>query len=285
MPGNGSVSNRFLALATSDDLEEGPISCDKAPVNDEEQAVEEEEASTDSDEESECSFVADADGIPVDIGRFPVNPERPKPRYDFYCVVDFECTCDAVNVHPHEIIEFPGIFVNAHTLEVQFEFHSFVRPTERPTLSSFCKDLTGVEQDAVDAAKPLDHVLRDFEHFCIARRLAPTRKVPRGVRSFCIVTDGPWDVRKFLAPECQRKRIVGARTTWHRVVDVRRLFRGHFNIQYGGIVDMLERVGLIFQGREHCGLDDSRNIARLLTVLLAAGVDILPNLEVHFNRG
>ena len=38
----------------------------------------------------------------------------------YYCVIDFECTCEQGNPadYEHEIIEFPAILVNAATFEV-----------------------------------------------------------------------------------------------------------------------------------------------------------------------
>lgn len=208
--------------------------------------------------------------------------DRPKPCYDFFCVVDFECTCEEVNTQPHEIIEFPAVFLNARTLDVEFEFHCYVRPTEHPRLSPFCTQLTGIEQSSVDAARPLEHVLREFEAFCATHGLVSSAHRVAGSRTFCIATDGPWDVRKFLAPECERKRIVGVARLWQNVVNIRRLFHDHFRLEKGGVTDMLAKVGLTFEGREHSGIADSRNIARLLAVLLAEGVDVRCNLEVYF---
>lgn len=40
--------------------------------------------------------------------------------YDYICVVDFEATCEEHNPSDfhHEIIEFPMVLVNTHTLEI-----------------------------------------------------------------------------------------------------------------------------------------------------------------------
>merc|ERR1712039_1162744 len=174
------------------------------------------------------------------------------------------------------IIEFPAIFINTQTLEVDFEFHRYVRPTEHPQLTDFCIGLTGIHQDVVDVAAPLPVVLQAFDDFCQEHHLiAWNRKATSQMdwRNFCIATDGPWDVRKFLMPECDRKKIVGFSDTWKKVVNIRRLFYDHFKLERGGVKDMLNTVGLEFEGREHSGIADSYNIARLLAVLLAKGVD------------
>lgn len=40
--------------------------------------------------------------------------------YDFICVVDFEATCEENNPqqYAHEIIEFPVVLIDTHTLEI-----------------------------------------------------------------------------------------------------------------------------------------------------------------------
>merc|ERR1711957_796639 len=102
---------------------------------------------------------------------------RGQPRYEYYCVVDFECTCDRENVRDHEIIEFPAVFLNADTHEIDFEFHRYVRPTESPRLSDFCKEFTGISQADVDGADTLKTVLIEFNDFCEARGLVARRSV------------------------------------------------------------------------------------------------------------
>lgn len=43
--------------------------------------------------------------------------------YDYICVVDFEATCEEGNPPEfiHEIIEFPIVLLNTHTLEIVSE--------------------------------------------------------------------------------------------------------------------------------------------------------------------
>ena len=42
-------------------------------------------------------------------------------------------------------------------------FHSFVQPELKPTLSKFCKTLTGIKQETVDNAPFFDKTLQKFE--------------------------------------------------------------------------------------------------------------------------
>lgn len=43
-------------------------------------------------------------------------------------------------------VEFPIVVVDGKTGQVIDEFHRYVRPTETPKLSKFCKQLTGITQ-------------------------------------------------------------------------------------------------------------------------------------------
>lgn len=98
--------------------------------------------------------------------------------YDYICVVDFEATCEVDNPSDfhHEIIEFPMVLINTHTLEIVSErfavslwrwyaadclstcffflpflwqvdsFQEYVKPELNPQLSDFCVKLTGITQ-------------------------------------------------------------------------------------------------------------------------------------------
>lgn len=90
--------------------------------------------------------------------------ESPLPLY--YCVIDFEATCiENGKILNQEIIEFPAVLVNACTMEQEFEFHSYVRPTHNPVLTDFCTSLTGISQQTVDAAPVFREVYDRFKDF------------------------------------------------------------------------------------------------------------------------
>jgi len=203
--------------------------------------------------------------LPGFDGKLPAN-------VDFYAVLDFECTCERNSrSFQHEIIEFPVVFLNARTLQVEFEFRRFVRPTEKPSLSTFCTELTGIKQESVDKADTLDKVLLEFDIFLRDRGLVYSKNAAwEPGRSFVIVTDGPSDVSSFLQRECHRKELP-LQKYWDQFVDVRQMFAAGFNVRRCGVRAMLEQCGLEFQGREHSGIDDARNIARIVSEMILAG--------------
>lgn len=197
-----------------------------------------------------------------------------KLPFDFYAVLDFECTCERnARSFKHEIIEFPVVFLNARTLEVEMEFRRYVRPTEQPSLSKFCSELTGIEQRSVDSADTLDVVLSEFDRFLRDHGLSATKgegTEASRLRTFVITTDGPWDVLSFLRKECLRKDL-SLQAYWDNFVDVRHQYALWYNVRRCGIRKMLHQCGLEFQGREHSGIDDARNIARIAAEMIRAG--------------
>ena len=64
----------------------------------------------------------------------------------------------------------------------------------------------------------------------------------------------------------------------HKWIDVRKLFGSFYQTHSGNLSAMLEKLGLEFEGRQHCGLDDARNIARITCQL------IRDNCTLKYNR-
>lgn len=211
-----------------------------------------------------------------------------QPVVDYYAIIDVECACERHSAESNfETIEFPAIFLNAHTLNIDFYFHRYVRPTERTKLSAFCQNLTGIHQGIVDASNTLGEVLQEFNTFLEDHKLSATEKM--GYRTFLILTDGPWDIQRFIQPECERKGIQ-MKAFFRRWVNIRRIFMQTVYAGYMGgvpakeesisLAAMLDATGLQFEGRQHSGIDDARNIARMSAKLLGEGVQLIPNMSI-----
>lgn len=198
--------------------------------------------------------------------------------YRYLCVADFEATCDEGSIHKwtHEIIEFPVVLIDLQkNATVIDEFHTYVRPTKVPTLTEFCKKLTGITQDSVDSAPTLDQVLEDFEEWRISRGLVYNKTH----KNFAFVTHGPWDLRNFLDGECKRKAINKPKyfDSW---IDLKLAFSEFYKLQQRPIKHMLKHFDLTFKGREHSGLDDSRNLARVAMKMVREGAILCLNKEI-----
>ncbi|KAH3732688.1 3'-5' exoribonuclease 1 [Pelomyxa schiedti] len=207
--------------------------------------------------------------------------------FNLLCVMDFEATCDSDTgfACTNEIIEFPVVLLNTFTLQVEAEFHRFVRPTERPHLSNFCKQLTDIRQAYVDKAKTLPEVLEEFNDWLLYNNML----TPAGKPRFACCTDGPWDLNFMLNAECQRKNIP-VRSYFSKWVNIRWLFRSFFGTTRSNIEMMLAHYGEKFVGHQHSGLCDSRNIAKIVIHLIKDGCPIVINdgmsseLSVHWER-
>ena len=90
-------------------------------------------------------------------------PKELNHKFTHLLVIDFEATCDVAEPdYPHEIIEFPCVAVETETGCIVSEFQTFVRPIRNPKLTEFCKELTGIRQEDVDAAPLLPEAITMF---------------------------------------------------------------------------------------------------------------------------
>ena len=92
---------------------------------------------------------------------------KTKQVFPYLIVLDFETTCWADKAHapPSEIIEFPAVLLDTASGSILDEFHTYVMPIEHPRLSEFCRELTGIGQDQVDAGVPLPTCLHLFSRW------------------------------------------------------------------------------------------------------------------------
>ncbi|KAJ7285628.1 ribonuclease H-like domain-containing protein [Mycena rebaudengoi] len=225
-----------------------------------------------------------------------------KQPYDAFLLLDVEATCQKNSNfdYPNEIIEFPVCLMRwsdrhggiASQLEVVDEFRSFVQPTWRPTLSPFCTKLTGITQAQVDTAPVFTDVLRAFRAFLVQHKLIE-KNGKRRLR-YCFCSDGPFDIRDFVAKQCFISKTPIPDWMTGDILDVRRLVMDHTSgkvekIQDGGrtmnIPSQLSALGLApFRGRLHSGIDDTRNLARIVSALASQGVRLQPNTSINSRR-
>uniref|UniRef100_A0A0R3W085 Exonuclease domain-containing protein n=1 Tax=Taenia asiatica TaxID=60517 RepID=A0A0R3W085_TAEAS len=123
----------------------------------------------------------------------------------WYFVLDFESTCE---IKPNSDTKAEIIVVQAETGQIVDEFHRYVRPTESPILSDFCKKLTGISQRTVDTSPDLKHVLKEFENWLKLKKKefnCVFKLDSSNAAAFVTWTD--WDIRTCLWNECQRKHL------------------------------------------------------------------------------
>uniref|UniRef100_A0A915PTI8 Exonuclease domain-containing protein n=1 Tax=Setaria digitata TaxID=48799 RepID=A0A915PTI8_9BILA len=187
--------------------------------------------------------------------------------YDYFVVIDFECTCEAeLYDYDHEIIEFPAVLVSVRKKEIVDVFHSYVRPIANPQLSEFCSSFTGITQEMVDSALPFVDVLDSFRAWMQLHRLGQQDA------RYAFVTDGPWDIAKFFQMQCIQSKLSAVPHDFRYYINIRKSFANKYckgrSTQKINLARMLAALDMEFEGREHSGLDDSKNIARIVMKML-----------------
>uniref|UniRef100_A0A2K5V361 3'-5' exoribonuclease 1 n=1 Tax=Macaca fascicularis TaxID=9541 RepID=A0A2K5V361_MACFA len=197
--------------------------------------------------------------------------------YDYICIIDFEATCEEGNPPEfvHEIIEFPVVLLNTHTLEIEDTFQQYVRPEINTQLSDFCISLTGITQDQVDRADTFPQVLKKVIDWMKLKELGTKYK-------YSILTDGSWDMSKFLNIQCQLSRLKYPPFA-KKWINIRKSYGNFYKVPRSQtkLTIMLEKLGMDYDGRPHCGLDDSKNIARIAVRMLQDGCELRINEKIH----
>ncbi|NXI89016.1 ERI2 exoribonuclease, partial [Rhipidura dahli] len=175
-------------------------------------------------------------------------------------------------------VEFPAVLLNTSTGEIESEFHTYVQPQENPILSEFCTGLTGITQDQVDEGVPLNICLSQFLKWI--QKIQKEKKIifstdsqsnsTSEVKACAFVTWTDWDLGVCLHYECKRKQLrkPPILNSW---IDLKATYRAFYNRKPKGLNGALQDLGIAFEGREHSGLDDSRNTARLAWRLICDG--------------
>jgi inhibitor of KinA sporulation pathway (predicted exonuclease) len=179
---------------------------------------------------------------------------------DLLAVVDIESTCwgsrhtpdgAAQSIHNMEIIEIGCALANRQG-EILDTQSFLVRPTRNPVLSDFCTELTGITQEMVDAAPTLPEAIEamnawlgDLPDDFIWCSWGNYDRLHLEAQS---QLDGAWPV--ILArPHLNLKRI------WRRTTGQKKK---------NGLASALAFHDLAFEGSHHRGVDDARNMARVL---------------------
>lgn len=226
---------------------------------------------------------------------------KPQP-YDAFLVMDFEATCIATSRfnYANEVIEFPVALLKwedktsdgtASQLSIVDEFRSFVKPTWKPILSEYCTTLTGIAQVQVDEAPSLSEVFSLLKVFMAKHKLID-KDTEQILTRFCWCTDGPWDIQDLLLKTCFISKTPMPAWMQGNILDVRAQVTSWMHAQNPGnrprplgIVRQLNALGLSdFEGSMHSGIDDTRNIARIVIELARRGVALRPNLGINVHR-
>ena len=176
------------------------------------------------------------------------------PTFDAYLVVDLEATCgDTIAHHDREIIEIGAVMVN-HQFQIESEFQTFVKPVANPQLTKFCTQLTSINQTTVDEAPDFNVAISQFSHWMTA--------YPN--RVFCAW--GDFD-RRQIQRDCKRHQLKNPLNI--TCFNLKTMFaRSQQMPGTYALKQAMELANLSFTGTQHRGIDDARNLAKLLPFAL-----------------
>ena len=143
--------------------------------------------------------------------------------------------------------------VDGESLQSIDEFQSFVRPVRNPQLTPFCTELTGITQHDVDVAPRYPGVLPGLIGWFSA--------YPDCL--FC--SWGDYDRRQF-ERDCEYYGLEYPFLSGH--LNLKDAYAQQRGLRRGcGLDRVLKSEGIPFEGRHHRGIDDARNIAKLLPLI------------------
>jgi len=177
--------------------------------------------------------------------------------------VDLEATCwqnsltpsgERQNIHNMEIIEF-GCALATRAGELLDARSFLVRPARNPVLSEFCTSLTSISQSMVDEASIYPDVVSALNNWL---------GTPEESLIWC--SWGNYDRLHILA-ESEKHGLLPSFMAYPHL-NLKRIWRlSTGQKKKNGLSNALIYHNLAFEGRQHRGVDDARNIVRLLPVM------------------
>lgn len=189
-------------------------------------------------------------------------------EYKTLLILDFEANCvEEGKLDCQEIIEFPVVPVDVSSMTIQHEktFHYYIKPTVHKKITPFCTSLTGITQETVDKGVELKEALAKFDTWMQDNNY--------NAEDCIIMTCGAWDLNTCLRAEANYKKI-DLPAVLKQFVNVKMIYGAHFPSKKIGMVGMLESLKLKLEGKHHSGIDDTKNIAKIVVELLKKGAFI-----------
>lgn len=178
-------------------------------------------------------------------------------RFDFILVLDLEATCcdlKTIKSHRTEIIEIGAVMVDVENLTPSSEFQTFIKPVRHPTLTEFCRQLTSISQEQVDAAPIYPEAITQFQGWLA------------NYPNFIFGSWGDYDRRQF-KQDSKFHRLPYPIASEH--LNLKKKFAENQQLDRPyGMAHALKFVGLPLDGTHHRGIDDARNIVKLMPYIL-----------------
>jgi inhibitor of KinA sporulation pathway (predicted exonuclease) len=180
-------------------------------------------------------------------------------KYQHILVVDLEATCcdlKSIPRHQMETIEIGAVIVSTVNLEIVSEFQTFIKPLRHPILTEFCLQLTSITQHQVDTAPTFPVAIKLWQPW---------------LSQFDRTIFGSWGDydRKQLQQDSKHHQIDLPYPVSSNHINLKELFSTtqKLNKCYG-MAQALNLANIELTGTHHRGIDDARNISKLLPYIL-----------------
>ena len=178
-------------------------------------------------------------------------------EYENIMIVDLEATCcnrNSIHRNDMETIEIGAVMVDRKTLSVIDEYQTFIKPLIHPKLTSFCTELTSITQSDVEGAQEFPKAFQEFVDWS------------EGYEDIVFCSWGQYDKNQFIK-DCNYHGIEYSLKADH--INLKKQFSINLNLRRNyGMAGALRYAGLKMNGTHHRGIDDARNMARLLPTML-----------------
>ncbi|KAL3503180.1 hypothetical protein ACH5RR_037629 [Cinchona calisaya] len=187
-------------------------------------------------------------------------------EFDYFLVLDLEGKV--------EILEFPVMLFDAKTMDAIDFFHRFVRPSQmrEQRVNEYIDGKygkLGVDRVWHDTAIPFDEVIQQFEEW-LGNHCLWVKKPGGRLNKAAFVTCGNWDLKTKIPEQCKVSKMTlpSYFTEWINLKDI---YLNFYNRRAPGMVSMMRELQIRLLGSHHLGIDDSKNIARVLQHMLIDG--------------
>lgn len=178
-------------------------------------------------------------------------------QYDYFLVLDLEATCcdkETIKRHEMEMIEIGAVMVEAETLTIIDEFQTFVKPVRNPVLTPFCTSLTSITQTQVEQAPEY------------ADAILLLQKWLSNYQNAVFGSWGDYDYNQF--EEDSKFHKVPFPISYPHI-NLKKLFSNTQGLsELYGMAEALKLAAIKLEGTHHRGIDDAKNIAKLLPFIL-----------------
>ena len=114
----------------------------------------------------------------------------------------------------------------------------------------------------VETSDPFPKVYEDFDLWLRSEGLLSSDS-----ESFAFVTCGNWDLRTMLPEQFEVSGIQPVPDYFNQWINVKKSYQKVMGNFPRSLSHMLQGLGLTFEGRPHSGIDDTKNIARIVKAI------------------